>query len=113
MPAAAPSVDRSFAALSHPVRRAILDRLCDGALTVGEIAAPFAMKKPTISRHLKVLEDAGLIARSIHGRQHRCRLRADGLRDVRAWIERYDRFWSGQLDALGDYLERQTPADSA
>lgn len=113
MPAAAQAVDRSFAALSHPVRRAILDRLCDGALTVGEIAAPFAMKKPTLSRHLKVLEDAGLIARSVHGRQHRCRLRADGLREVRAWIDRYDRFWNSQLDALGDYLERHAPEDPA
>ena len=101
------AIDQSFAALAHPVRRAIVERLRDGALTVGEIGAPYAMKKPTISRHLKVLESAGLISRSVEGRQHRCRLRADGLRDLQDWIQRYDKFWNGQFDALEDYLAQE------
>ncbi len=101
------SIDRSLAALAHPVRRAIVERLLDGELTVGEISAPHAMKKPTFSRHLKILETAGLVARRVRGRQHYCRLRSERLQELRTWFERYERFWNAQLDSLGDHLARQ------
>jgi len=107
------AVDQSFAALAHPVRRGIVERLLDGEMTVGEIAAPYDMKKPTISRHLKVLENAGLITREIDGRQHHCRLCRDGLQELQSWIERYDRFWNRQLDRLGQFLEQEPTGSSS
>lgn len=107
LPAATP-IDRTLAALAHPVRRAIVDRLLDGDLTVGEIAAPYDMKNPTISRHLKVLERAGLIERTLEGRNHRCRLDPNGIGELRSWVKRYEKFWSGQLDALERFIESGT-----
>ena len=101
-PAAA--LDDALAALAHPVRRAMLDRLVDGACTVGELSAPFAMKKPTLSRHIRQLEAAGLINRSVNGRQHFCRINPDGVRRLDDWLARYRRFWTGQLDELERYL---------
>ena len=102
---AATAVDHALAALAHPVRREIVERLLDGDLTVGEIAAPYDMKKPTISRHLKVLEGAELIERTLEGRHHRCRLNPRGLGRVRSWVRRYEDFWTGQLAALDRFIE--------
>jgi DNA-binding transcriptional ArsR family regulator len=102
-------LDRTFAALSDPTRRAILARLTDGDATVTELAAPFEMSLPAISKHLRVLEQAGLVARTIDGRVHRLRLVAQPLREAATWIGRYQRFWEQQLDALADYLRDIDP----
>ena len=97
-------IDKSLAALAHPVRRAMLDRLIESELSIGELSAPFALKKPTISRHIRMLEEAGLIERTVSGRVHRCRIRPAGVRDLRLWLNRYQRFWTDQLDELTRYL---------
>lgn len=97
-------LDRTFAALSDPTRRAILARLTEGDATVTELAAPFEMSLPAISKHLRVLEQAGLVARTIDGRVHRLRLVAQPLREAARWIGHYERFWEQQLNALADYL---------
>jgi len=97
-------LDRVFSALSDPTRRAILARLSRGEAYVGELAAPFAMSPPAITKHLKVLERAGLIARDIEGRTHRCRLTAKPMEDAAAWIGRHQKLWNQQLDALEAYF---------
>jgi DNA-binding transcriptional ArsR family regulator len=97
-------LNKTFAALADPTRRAILARLAEGDATVTELAAPFAMSLPAISKHLRVLEQAGLVARTIDGRVHRLRLVAQPLHEAAAWIAHYQRFWERQLDALADYL---------
>jgi DNA-binding transcriptional ArsR family regulator len=97
----------TFAALADPTRRAILARLATGEATVGELASPFAMSLPAVSKHLTVLEDAGLIARERDGRLRRCRVRAAPLRAAAEWIETYRKFWEDQLDALAAYLETE------
>lgn len=102
-------LDRVFAALSDPTRRAILARLSRGEATVGELSDPFAMSRPAISKHLNVLERAGLVHRLADGRVNRCRLDAEPLRDAAAWVDRYRRYWEGSLDALAEYLEREDP----
>ena len=112
IPLSAP-VDETFAALAHPVRRAIVDRLLEAELTVGEIAAPYDMKTPTVSRHLKVLEAANLIERTIDGRHHRCRLNPQGIGEMRAWLARYEHFWTGQLDRLERFVTANTSETSA
>ena len=98
-------LDLTFSALGAPTRRAILARLALGEASVGELAAPFAMSLPAISKHLKVLERAGLIAREKHGRVHRCRLEPVPMREAASWIERYRRFWDEQFDRLERYLD--------
>ena len=100
-----PSLDLLFGALADPTRRAILDRLAAGEVTVGELAEPFAMSRPAISKHLDVLERAGLVHRVPEGRVNRCRLDAEPLATASAWVERYRRFWEGQFDALERYFE--------
>ena len=106
------SADRlstTFAALSDPTRRAILARLAAGQTTVTDLAAPFEMSLPAISKHLKVLEGAGLIARSRDAQCRPCRLEAGPLKDAAAFLERYRRFWEQSLDRLEEYLrELQT-----
>jgi|ERR1700731_1888870 DNA-binding transcriptional ArsR family regulator len=106
------SADRlstTFAALSDPTRRAILARLAAGQTTVTDLAAPFEMSLPAISKHLKVLEGAGLIARSRDAQWRPCRLEAGPLKDAAAFLERYRRFWEQSLDRLEEYLrELQT-----
>ncbi len=103
----------TFSALGGATRRAILARLALGEASVGELAAPFAMSLPAISKHLKVLERAGLIAREKHGRGHRCRLEPVPMREAASWIERYRRFWDDQFDRLERYLdETQVKEDS-
>ncbi len=95
----------TFAALADPTRRAILARLSSGETTVSELARPFAMSQPGISKHLKVLERAGLIARSREAQWRPCRLEARRLKEVSGWVEHYRRFWEESLDRLDDYLQ--------
>jgi DNA-binding transcriptional ArsR family regulator len=95
----------TLAALADPTRRAILARLALGETSVTELAEPFAMSLPAVSKHLKVLERAGLIARGRDAQWRPCRLQAGPLKDVADWIDHYRRFWDGSLDRLGDYLQ--------
>jgi DNA-binding transcriptional ArsR family regulator len=97
-------LDRLFSALSDPTRRAILARLAKGEATVGELASPFTMSLPAISKHLRVLERAGLLERTVEGRVHRCRLQPLPLKDAVDWLAEYRQYWEGQLDALARYL---------
>jgi DNA-binding transcriptional ArsR family regulator len=99
-------LDRTFAALSDPTRRAILTRLAEGEATVTEVAAPFTVSLPAISKHLKVLEHAGLITRGRDAQWRPCRLKAAPLEDAAAWLERYRQFWEGSLDRLDDHLRQ-------
>jgi DNA-binding transcriptional ArsR family regulator len=94
----------TLAALSDPTRRAILARLAVGETTVTELAAPFAMSMPAVSRHLKVLEHAGLITRGREAQWRPCRIKAAPLKDVADWVEHYRVIWEQRLDRLDDYL---------
>jgi DNA-binding transcriptional ArsR family regulator len=94
----------TFAALADPTRRAILARLAWGEASVTELAEPFKMSMPAITKHLNVLERAGLLVRQRDGRVRRCRLVAAPLKDAAEWIARYQRFWEEQFAALADYL---------
>jgi DNA-binding transcriptional ArsR family regulator len=95
----------TFAALADPTRRAILSRLTRGEASVNELAAPFDMSLPAVSKHLKVLERAGLIARGRAAQWRPCRLKATPLKDVADWVEHYRRFWDESLDRLDEYLK--------
>lgn len=95
----------TFAALADPTRRAILARLVKGEATVGTLAGPFRMTLPAISKHLKVLEKAGLISRTRAAQSRPCQLRAKPLKGVADWVERYRRFWEESLDRLEEYLD--------
>jgi DNA-binding transcriptional ArsR family regulator len=106
-------ISTTFAALADPTRRAILARLALGEAPVGELAAPFAMSGPAISKHLKVLERAGLISRSRTAQQRPARIEARALKAVSDWLADYRRLWDAKLDALDDYLsELQSKGDS-
>ena len=94
----------TLAALADPTRRAILARLTLGETSVGELAHPFDMTLPAISKHLKVLERAGLIARGREAQWRPCRLEAAPLKDIASWVEHYRRFWEQSFDRLDDYL---------
>jgi DNA-binding transcriptional ArsR family regulator len=96
----------TFAALADPTRRAILARLASGEASVTELAAPFAMSLPAISKHLKVLENAGLIARGREAQWRPRRLEAGPLKDAADWLEEYRRFWEQSFDRLDDYLRK-------
>jgi DNA-binding transcriptional ArsR family regulator len=98
-------LDATFAALADPTRRAILARLAQGDASVMELAEPFAMSQPAISKHLKVLERAGLISRGRDAQRRPCRLEARPLRDVDRWIDRYRRYWEESFAALDEVLE--------
>jgi DNA-binding transcriptional ArsR family regulator len=100
-------LDRTFSALADGTRRAILARLARGDTTVGKLAQPFRMSRPAVSKHLRVLERAGLVRRTREGRVNRCRLDATAMQEAAEWVERYREFWTGQLDALATYLERR------
>jgi len=100
-------LDTVFAALADPTRRAILARLSAGPANVGELAAPFEMSLPAVSKHLKVLEGAGLLARRRDGRIHHCTLEAGPLEDAQRWIDATRMFWRQGLDRLADYLDEQ------
>ena len=103
-------LDATFMALADPTRRAILARLADGEASVNELARPFAMSQPAISKHLKVLERAGLISRGRDAQRRPCRIEAAALAEANRWIERYRALWEGnyaRLDALLDELNPQ------
>jgi len=104
-------LDVTFAALADPTRRAILSRLSLGETSVTDLAEPFAMSMPAISKHLKVLERAGLISRGREAQWRPCRLDAGPLKDAASWIEGYRRFWSVHVDALERYLDRINPSE--
>jgi len=94
----------TLSALADPTRRAILARLSEGEATVNEIAKPFAISLPAVSRHLKVLEAAGLISRGREAQWRPCRLEAKALRNVDDWLARYRRFWTGSFDKMDAYI---------
>jgi DNA-binding transcriptional ArsR family regulator len=102
----------TFAALADPTRRAILARLVDGPATVTELSAPFTMSGPAISKHLRVLERAGLITRGREAQWRPCRLEATPLREVTEWAERFRRFWDASYARLDDYLEQMEENES-
>jgi len=100
-------LDLIFAALADPTRRSILERLAESNVTVGELARPFEISRPAISKHLRVLERAGLVQRTRDGRLSRCGLDAAPMRDAAEWVEKYRVFWESQLEALSRYLEHE------
>jgi DNA-binding transcriptional ArsR family regulator len=97
----------TFSALAHPLRREIVERLSDGPSTVGNVTRDFGVSKPTISRHLRILEEAGVVSRVIVGRNHRLALRSEALAEAEAWIENQRTRWERLFDVVGDYLEEQ------
>jgi DNA-binding transcriptional ArsR family regulator len=104
-------IDATFHALAHAARRDMLGRLASGALTVGELAEPLDMSLAAASKHVKVLEGAGLVRRTVDGRRHVCRLDAAPLASAAGWLRFYERFWAGRLDALEDLFtdRKDTP----
>jgi DNA-binding transcriptional ArsR family regulator len=98
-------LDRTFTALGDATRRAIVARLAEGEATVGELARPFRISRPAISKHLRVLEEAGLVRRTRDGRVNRCTLAPEPLHSAAEWVTRYRAFWEGQLDALARYVQ--------
>ena len=112
---AADTLSITLSALADPTRRAILERLAEGAATVKELSAPFKISGPAISKHLRVLERAGLIARGREAQWRPCRLEAAPLQEVAEWAEGYRRFWEGsyhRLDQYLEYLQREERDDS-
>ncbi len=107
----AATLDRTFAALADPTRRAILRRLAAGEATVQELARPFPMTQPAISKHLKVLERAGLVVRGRRAQWRPAELRAEPLREAAAWLEDYRRLWEGRLDRLDAFLRETQPTE--
>ena len=101
-------LDRVFSALADPTRRHVLDALGGGGLAVSELAAPHGMSLPGFMKHLRVLEEAGLIARTKEGRVVSCELSAAPMQQAAAWMQRYEKFWTEKLDALGRYLHQPT-----
>ncbi len=110
-----PSLDATFSALADPTRRAILSRLGEAdpqrGVSVGELAQPFDMSPPAISKHLRVLERAGMLTQQRDGRVRRCRLDPKPIREAAQWIEYHRQFWNKQLDALADLLESHRDND--
>jgi DNA-binding transcriptional ArsR family regulator len=96
-----------FTAIAHPVRRQLLDMLVNGDQSVKELTGPFAMSRPAISQHLRILLDAGLVSEQRQGRERRYQLHAARLLEVQQWLQTYQRFWKNRLEALGNYLEEQ------
>ena len=99
-------LDQIFSALAHSTRRALLERLRDGDASVGDLAEPHGMSLPAISRHLKVLENAGLIGRNIEGKFRSCYLVPGATNAATTWLEEHRAFWNEQLDALAQYADR-------
>jgi DNA-binding transcriptional ArsR family regulator len=97
----------TFSALAHPLRREIVERLSSGPATVGEVTSDFGVSKPTISRHLKMLEEAGVVSRVIVGRTHRLALQPQALAQASDWIESQRERWERLFDAVGEYLEER------
>jgi len=107
-----PRLSATFSALADPTRRAILARLAKGEATVTELATPFTITLPAISRHLRILEGAGLLERRKQGRVHHCRLAPHSLQEASDWLTFYQRFWDSRLDALADYLATSNETSS-
>jgi DNA-binding transcriptional ArsR family regulator len=97
----------AFKALAHPLRRDIVERLSGGVATVGEVTRGLGVSKPTVSRHLKLLEEAGLVSRVIDGRTHRLALQPDALAETSAWIEDQRERWERLFDVVGEYLQER------
>jgi DNA-binding transcriptional ArsR family regulator len=110
-PAATDRLSVVFGALADPTRRAILARLAQGEATVGQLAEPFDLSLPAVSKHLKVLERAGLISRGRAAQRRPCRLEAEPLRAAAGWVDRYRTFWEGGLDRLDAHLQRLMTGD--
>ena len=104
-------LDYTFAALADPTRRAILGQLAEGPVAVSELAQPFDISLPAISKHLRVLERAGLVLQVKAGRTRHCHLVAAPIRNAAEWVSRYRQFWEGKLDALAHYLETSVPKE--
>src|SRR6267154_1564402 len=100
------ALDRTFAALADPTRRRILAHLARGDKCVTHLARPYSMSLPAVSKHLRVLEKAGLLRRRRYGRVHEMQLEAEPLKQAAQWVEKYRKFWEGSLDRLADYLEK-------
>jgi DNA-binding transcriptional ArsR family regulator len=97
----------AFKALAHPLRRDIVERLSGGTATVGEVSRDFGVSKPTISRHLKMLEEAGMVSRVVDGRTHRLALRPDALAEAAGWIESQRQRWERLFDVVGEFLQEK------
>jgi DNA-binding transcriptional ArsR family regulator len=106
------TLDFTFAALADPTRRAILERLSFGDSSVSELAAPFDVSLPAISKQLRVLERAGLLTQQKDGRVRRCRLEAQPMKEAVEWIAQYQKFWEDKLESLANFLENMPPEDS-
>jgi DNA-binding transcriptional ArsR family regulator len=106
------TLDRTFAALADPTRRKLLQRLSRGETRVTELARPFRMSLAAVSKHLGVLERAGLLQRRRQGREHQMQLQAAPMQDAAQWIEHYRAFWEGSLDRLAAYLENSTTTET-
>ena len=98
------TLDRSFLALSHPVRRAIVGRLTAGPASVGRASAGLGVSKPAVTKHLKVLERAGLLRRSVNGREHVLRIEPDALREVSDWLELHRSLWERKFEVVDEFL---------
>ena len=98
-------LDAAFGAMAHPIRRGILARLALGETTVAELAKPYDVSAPAISKHMRILEEAGLLSRTKQGREHHCRLEPARLKEAQAWIEQQRQFWNDRLDSLERYLK--------
>jgi DNA-binding transcriptional ArsR family regulator len=101
----------TFKALAHPLRREIVERISAGAATVGDVTRGFAVSKPTISRHLKLLEEAGIVTRVIDGRTHRLALRSEALADAADWIEQQRERWEHLFDVVAEFLEEEKESE--
>ncbi|MDQ2818542.1 MAG: metalloregulator ArsR/SmtB family transcription factor [Candidatus Eremiobacteraeota bacterium] len=106
-------LDAVFSALADPTRRRILERLAKRRLTIGEIAGGFPISQPAISKHVKILEEAGLLNREVVGRVHHCMLDPKALSAANTWMDRQRRYWTAALDRLDDYLEKSSSDDTA
>jgi DNA-binding transcriptional ArsR family regulator len=99
------SLDLAFGALAHPIRRGILARLSTGEASIAELAKPFKVSAPAITKHMRILEEAGLLSRKKLGREHRCRLEQKRLKEAEKWMEEQRKFWNDKLDSLERYLK--------
>ncbi len=101
-------LDAVFHALADRTRRSLLGRLRRGPASISELASPYAMSLPAVSKHVRVLEHAGLVQRSVEGRVHRCSIDAGPLEDIQAWVEHYREFWEDTLAALAQHVEEES-----
>lgn len=104
-------LDRSFLALAHPARRAIVERLAQGPATVGEATRGLGISKPAVTKHLKVLEGVGVVSRTVEGRRHRLRLVPRPLDDAAGWLDRHRALWESKFDAIEQHLSDEGSSD--